>query len=438
MRGILVATLSGGLQRRAEVAKALVHEPALLVLDEPSTGLDPSARRDIWQDLARLRDQRGTTVILTTHLMDEAAACDRVAILDLGRLVAIGSPANLTAEVGGDVILLTSTDPVHLAGQVRERFGVPAEVVDGRVRIRARPGTRVRPGAGREFPWGHRRRELRPADARGCLRSPHRQADGVMLLASYTLWLREIVRFHRQRSRIVGALGSPLVFWFLIGSGLNRSFQGGSAMPLRGGYLEDFYPGTLALIVLFTAIFSTISIVEDRQEGFLQGVLVAPVPRVAIVVGKILGSTTLAVIQGLVFLVLAPLAHVSVRLVNLPALVGVMVLVAFGLSGLGFVVAWWLDSTQGFHAIMNVVLIPLWILSGALFPASGAAGWVRVLMLLNPLTYGVSALRRLFYDQPWPSEPPLAVSLAVVVAFGVAMLAAGTGLVQRRRGVGAR
>jgi ABC-2 type transport system permease protein len=253
-----------------------------------------------------------------------------------------------------------------------------------------------------------------------------------MLLASYTLWLREIVRFLRQRSRIVGALGSPLVFWFLIGSGLNRSFQGGPAMPLRGGYLEYFYPGTLALIVLFTAIFSTISIVEDRQEGFLQGVLVAPVPRTAIVFGKILGSTTLAVLQGVVFLLLAPFAHVEIHPVDLPALLGTMTLVAFGLSGLGFLIAWWLDSTQGFHAVMNVFLIPMWILSGALFPASGAAGWVRLLMLINPLTYGVSALRRLFYDQPLAAEPGLGVSITVVALFAAAMLAAGTFAVRRQ------
>ncbi len=254
-----------------------------------------------------------------------------------------------------------------------------------------------------------------------------------VLLACYTLWLREIVRFGRQRSRIVGALGSPLVFWFLIGSGLNRSFQGGPAMPLQGGYLEYFYPGTLALIVLFTAIFSTISIVEDRQEGFLQGVLVAPVPRAAIVVGKVLGSTTLAVMQGAVFLLLAPFAQVQIHLVDLPALFGVMVLVSFGLSGMGFLVAWWLDSTQGFHAIMNIFLIPLWILSGALFPASGAAGWVRALMLVNPMTYGVSALRRFFYDQPLAAEPPFGLSLTVVVLFAVAMAAAGTIAVRRKR-----
>jgi len=159
---------------------------------------------------------------------------------------------------------------------------------------------------------------------------------------------------------------------------------------------------------------------------------VAPVPRAAIVVGKVLGSTTLAVMQGAVFLLLAPFAQVQIHLVDLPALFGVMVLVSFGLSGMGFLVAWWLDSTQGFHAIMNIFLIPLWILSGALFPASGAAGWVRALMLVNPMTYGVSALRRFFYDQPLAAEPPFGLSLAVVVLFAVAMTAAGTVAVRRK------
>ncbi len=131
----LVGTLSGGLQRRAEVAKALLHEPQLLVLDEPSTGLDLTARRDIRRDLQRLRDERGTTIMLTTHLMDEAAACDRVGILDLGRLVCLGSPRSLVEAIGGDVIVLTARDPERLAGQVKARFGVTPELVEGRLRV---------------------------------------------------------------------------------------------------------------------------------------------------------------------------------------------------------------------------------------------------------------------------------------------------------------
>lgn len=128
-------TLSGGLARRVEVAKALLSAPRLLVLDEPSTGLDPAARRDLWSALARLRAEFATTVVLTTHLMDEAAACDRVALLDRGALVALGTPAELTALVGGDVLWLSSAAPEVLAPAIAERFGLDAGVVDGRVRI---------------------------------------------------------------------------------------------------------------------------------------------------------------------------------------------------------------------------------------------------------------------------------------------------------------
>jgi ABC-2 type transport system permease protein len=254
-----------------------------------------------------------------------------------------------------------------------------------------------------------------------------------MLLATYTLWLRDIVRFLRQRSRVIGALGSPVIFWLLLGSGLNRSFNGGAARPPVGGYLEYFYPGTLALIVLFTAIFSTISVIEDRQEGFMQGVLVAPVPRSAIVMGKVLGGTTLALMQAAAFLLLAPFAGLPVTLAGLPLLLGVIVALGFATTGLGLLIAWWLNSMQGFHAIMNVLLIPMWILSGAVFPASGASGWLRPIMQANPMTYGVTALRlAIFPTVPVPGEPGLAGSLAVVLIFGVVILAADTWLVRRR------
>jgi ABC-2 type transport system permease protein len=253
-----------------------------------------------------------------------------------------------------------------------------------------------------------------------------------MLLAAWSLWTREIVRFYRQPSRIVGALGSPLLFWVLIGSGLGRSFRAEGA--LQGGYLEYFYPGTLALILLFTAIFSTISIIEDRQEGFLQGVLVAPVPRAAIVLGKILGSTTLALLQAAIFLLFAPLTYGAMGAGTILELLAILALLGFGLSGLGFLIAWMLDSSQGFHAIMNLLLVPMWMLSGALFPASGAAGWIQWLMWVNPLTYGVAALRSTIYGHTAAGDPSPMVSLAVVVSFGLSMLAAGAWRVRRDSG----
>lgn len=215
------------------------------------------------------------------------------------------------------------------------------------------------------------------------------------LLAVGTLWWREIVRFLRERHRVVGALGTPVVFWIIIGSGLGTSFR--AAGPGGSHYLEYSFPGMLSLILLFTAIFSTISVIEDRQTGFLQAVLVAPVPRSAITLGKILGGTTLALIQALVFLLLSPLVGIPLNAWNLVLLTAVLVVVAFSLTSIGFLLAWRLDSTQGFHAVMNLLLMPMWMLSGAFFPPSGAPAWIRGVIFANPLTYGVGAIRQLLY-----------------------------------------
>jgi len=233
-----------------------------------------------------------------------------------------------------------------------------------------------------------------------------------------TLWLREIRSFYRQRSRVIGGLATPLVFWLLLGSGFGTSLRSSSG----AGYLEFFFPGTLALVILFTAIFSNISVIEDRREGFLLSVLVAPVSRLALVLGKILGATTIGVLQGLLLLPLAPLAGLPLNLAQLPALLGCMVLVAFGLTGLGFFFAWWLNSVQGFHSMMNVVLMPMWLLSGAVFPPEGASAWVRWVMIVNPLTYGVGSLRH-FLTPGAAHLPSLALCLTVMLAFGVATLA---------------
>jgi ABC-2 type transport system permease protein len=254
-------------------------------------------------------------------------------------------------------------------------------------------------------------------------------SSGVMLPA-FTLWWREIVRFYRQRSRVVGVIASPLLFWLVIGSGFGTSFRSGNA-PGQQHYLDYFYPGALIMIVLFTSIFTMMSVIEDRKEGFLLSVLVAPVPRSAIVLGKVLGGTTLATIQGLVFLAFAPLVGIRLGLTDFLLVVFTVFLVSFALTALGFAIAWPMDSSQAFHAIINLFLIPLWLLSGALFPLTGASGWIRVLIRINPLTYGVEALRDLLYPSSTPAFP-LFSSLATLILFAGAMFGLSFLMVNRR------
>ena len=241
-----------------------------------------------------------------------------------------------------------------------------------------------------------------------------------ILLPSASLWWRELVRFYRQRSRWVGVVLSPLVFWLVIGSGLNNSFRSGADAG-ASGYLEYFFPGTLVLTLLFTSIFCMMSVIEDRREGFLASVLVSPAPRASIVLGKVLGGTTLAVMQGSLFLLFAPLAGLRPGVVQLLSVVGVMFLISFGLTTLGFLIAWRLDSTHGFHALVNLLLVPMWLLSGALFPLAGASRWVGLLMLLNPLSYGVALVRAALAGRMEGGFASAQVSFGVMLLFAACL-----------------
>ncbi|MBM3801248.1 MAG: multidrug ABC transporter permease [Acidimicrobiia bacterium] len=249
-----------------------------------------------------------------------------------------------------------------------------------------------------------------------------------------SLWQREMVRFLRQRSRVIGALGTPLVFWLLVGSGFGSSFRPATGAPEQG-YLEYFFPGTVLMVLLFTSIFSNISVIEERREGFLLSVLVAPASRLSLVLGKILGVTTLASLQGGLLLLLSPLLGIRIAWTQWPLLLAVVVLIAVALSSLGFALAWKLDSIQGFHALMNLLLVPMWLLSGALFPMSGASSWVRIVMLANPMTYAMSALRQVLYlgeGQAAPDVCSLATAVCVTLLFGVGTLIVSVALVSRR------
>jgi len=229
-----------------------------------------------------------------------------------------------------------------------------------------------------------------------------------MMLAAWTLCRRELVRFYRQKSRVVGVLATPLVFWLITGSGLG------------GEFLAHLYPGTLAMILLFASIFSTISIIEDRKEGFLQGVLVAPVPRAGVVLGKVLGGSAVALTQGVLFLVLLPFSGLHPGLGAIAASIGIMVMMAFGLTSVGVLLAWKFESVQGFHAVINLFLVPMWILSGAVFRIGHARGWVEAVMTVNPMAYGVSALRRFLAGE---SPQPLGWCIGVTAGFALAMFA---------------
>jgi daunorubicin resistance ABC transporter membrane protein len=247
---------------------------------------------------------------------------------------------------------------------------------------------------------------------------------------------RDLRRFFRAPSRVVGSLAQPLILWAVLGAGLGASFRAPGAEEMS--YLAYFYPGTVVLTILFTAIFATMSVIEDRHHGFLQAVLAAPVSRAALVLGKTLGGVAIALCQAVALVLLAPLAGFSLGELNLPLVAGALALTAIGFSALGFACAWWIDSTHGYHAVMSVALIPLWMLSGAMFPAAGGSAWIRVLAAANPMTYAVSAVRRGFHGATLPpvlvpawSSP--ALDLAVTAAFAVLALAAAT-MLSRRRG----
>lgn len=238
------------------------------------------------------------------------------------------------------------------------------------------------------------------------------------LAAFSVLFRRDLLRLFRQRSRLFGAIAQPLVLWLVIGAGMGTSFRAGQA-----AYLEYFFPGVLVMVVLFTAIFSTISLIEDRREGFLQAVLVSPASRASVALGKIAGGATVALGQAAAVALLLPWAGFQPGGVDFPILFAFIALSAVALTAVGFVMAFRLESTQGYHAVMSVLLFPLWVLSGAMFPAAGASPWLAAAMRWNPLTYAVEGVRASLYGHTAWFE--LAVTTAfTAAAVGAAVFAA--------------
>ena len=248
------------------------------------------------------------------------------------------------------------------------------------------------------------------------------------------LWKRDVSLFLRQRSRVIGGVLTSLLLWLAIGAGIAPSF---SLAAGDVGYMEYFFPGVIAMTILQVSISATMSVIEDRRQGFLQGVLVAPGPRWALVLGKTFGSTTVALLHAVPLVLLAPLAGFSLGSISWIGLGIALALTALALTGMGFMLAWILDSVQGYHIVMNLVLFPLWLVSGAMFPAERLHPVLATVVFVNPMSYAVSATRRAFYG----GELPVGVGLpgigpgweyAVTAVTAVALLAAAAWVASRR------
>jgi len=247
------------------------------------------------------------------------------------------------------------------------------------------------------------------------------------LKAIYTIWYRDVIRFSRNRARILASLGQPLLFLFVFGAGLSPAMG-----AMAGGNLkfEQFmFPGILAMAVLFTAIFAAVSIVWDREFGFLKEVMVAPVSRVAVALGKLAGGSTVAMFQGSLVLLFAPLLGIKLTLDQALILIGLMLLLALVMSALGILVAARQRSMEGFQVIMNFIMLPMFFLSGAFFPLNGVPIWMEVLARVNPVTYGVDPLRQVALRESLPQAfldtlrlHPITTDVAIMFGFGIAFL----------------
>ena len=255
---------------------------------------------------------------------------------------------------------------------------------------------------------------------------------------AYTIWYRDVVRFKRDRVRMLSSLGMPVVYLFVFGSGLSP------AMAEMGGGRIDFkqfmFPGVLTMTVLFTSVFSAVSIVWDREFGFLKEVMVAPVSRVAVALGKVAGGSTVSLFQGLIVLLLAPVLGVDLSVSQLVTLIGLMVLLAIMMTALGILIAARQKSMEGFHMMMNFVLLPMFFLSGAFFPLRGVPIWMELLSKLDPVTYGVDPLRQVSLRALVPAElmhtialNPLTYNVIIMAAFSVVFLIPAVWLFGRQK-----
>jgi ABC-2 type transport system permease protein len=237
----------------------------------------------------------------------------------------------------------------------------------------------------------------------------------------YVICMREFTKFFREKSRLLGTIARPLLWLFVVGNGMSALIR-----PQAGySYLQFIFPGMIGMTILFASIFSSISIVWDREFGFMKEMLVAPISRLSIVVGKAISGTAISVAQAVIILVLIPFLGISLSAGQFGGVVVIAVLLSFCITSIGILIAARLTSFDGFNIIMNFLVMPMFFLSGAMYPVSSLPPALRQLTHVNPLTYGIDAFKHaLLKDATPPLGPefPLIIDLAIVVAVSVVML----------------
>jgi ABC-2 type transport system permease protein len=250
------------------------------------------------------------------------------------------------------------------------------------------------------------------------------------LKGAYTIWYRDVLRFLRDRARILASLGQPLLFLFVFGTGLAPAMSAttGGALDFR----QFMFPGILAMTVLFTGIFSAVSIVWDREFGFLKEVMVAPVSRTAIALGKVAGGATVAMFQGMIVLLLAPIVGVKLTLSEVVVIIGLMLLLATVMTSFGILIAARQKTMEGVQMMMQFLLMPMFFLSGAFFPLRGVPLWLAWLSRVDPVTYGVDSLRQAALGRTAPPAllaaltlHPMTTNIVVMLALTVAFIIPG-------------
>jgi daunorubicin resistance ABC transporter membrane protein len=460
-RNRLVRTYSGGMRRRLEIARALLHRPQVLFLDEPTIGLDPQARARVWGYLRQVCRSERVTLFLTTHYLDEADQCDRIAIIDEGRIVAEGIPSELKSILGADRIDLRTADDAAAARLLRERLGLTATAGPCGLSLRATDSTRVLRQLFTELDihvyeakvvppslddvflhhTGHRIRDGGPAEPAGPPHGPEilaRPPSAVTpasavhiprglraeLRALRMIWRREILHFTRDRTGTAVSLLQPLLFLFVFGAGVAR------LLPSSDGptYPLFLFSGILIMAAQGPAVSVGSSVLWDRQNGFLREMLVSPARRGTLLIGKCLGGTTVATCQAAILLTAANLIGIPFNVGLYALLLIELALTALAMTALGVLAATMIGRPQTFGTALTVLMAPLTFLSGAMFPLAAMPTWMATLALINPLSYAVDGMRRtiaaylpgppgpLFQQLSWGNwHPPVLVEWNLIV-----------------------